>query len=192
METEEKKQDRRVTKTKKAIKNAFVNLLAEKDVNDISVTDVASVADVDRKTIYNYYNGVYAIQEEIETEFVDRLNVVLEEIGQTTVDNPYHIFEKLTGILNQNIEFYSRLMKVDAQSHLLRKIKRVIKVRLKNALMQTSIKDSPEIDMISEYVTSGMVAVYQNWFNSPREKSLEDFSNNVGKLVISGVLGFVK
>lgn len=192
MESEEKKPDRRIAKTKKAIKNAFVNLLAEKDVNDISITDVATVADVDRKTIYNYYSGVYAIQEEIESEFIGRLSVVLEEIGQeTTVDNPYHIFEKVTEVLNQNIEFYSRLMKVDAQSHLLRKIMQVIKVKLKDALMQTSIKDLPEIDMISEYITSGMVAVYQSWFNSPRNQSLEDFSNNVGKLVISGVFGFV-
>ena len=192
MENEEKKPDRRIAKTKRAIKNAFISLIAEKDVNDISITDVATVADVDRKTIYNYYSGVYAIQEEIEADFIGQLSEVLEEIGHdTTVDDPYHIFQKVTEILNQNLEFYGILMKVDARSHLIRKIMHAIKGKLKYALMQTSIKDSPEIDMISEYITSGMVAVYQSWFNSPREQSLKDFSNNVGKLVISGVLGFI-
>lgn len=193
MENEEKKPDRRITKTKRAIKNAFISLIADKDVNDISITDVATVADVDRKTIYNYYSGVYAIQEEIETDFIGQLSEVLEEIGQiTTVGDPFHIFEKLTEVLNRNIELYGTLMKVDAQSHLLRKIMHAIKGKLKYALMQTSIKDSPEIDMISEYITSGMVAVYQSWFNSSREKSLKDFSNNVGRLVLSGVMGFIK
>lgn len=190
---DERKADRRVGKTKRAIKNAFINLLFEKDVNDISVTDVATAADVDRKTIYNYYNGVYAIQEEIEAECVDRLSEVLKEIGQeTTISCPYRIFEKMTEVLNQNIEFYSRLMKVDANSHLLRKIMSVIREKLKVALMQTAVKDSPELDMITQYVTSGMVAVYQSWFNSSSRPPLKEFSNDVGKLVISGVHGFVK
>jgi len=192
MKTEEKKFDRRILKTKKAIKNAFVNLLAEKDVNDISITDIASAADVDRKTIYNYYSGVYAVQEEIETECVDRLSEVLTGIGQeASIENPFRIFEQMTEVLNQNLEFYSRLMKVDANSHLIRKIMSVLREKLKDALLQSAVKDSPELDMISQYITSGMVAVYQSWFNSPREQSLKDFSNDVGKLVLSGVRGFV-
>lgn len=186
----EKKEDRRIGKTKRAIKNAFINLLAEKDINDISVTDVAAAADVDRKTIYNYYSGVYAVQEEIESEFVDKLSEVLKEVV-TSIDNPFRIFEKMTEVLNQNLEFYSRLMKVDANSHLLRKIRQVLQENLKETLMHTPVKDCPEIEMISQYITSGMVAVYQSWFNSPNQ-SLKDFSNDVGKLVISGVRGFVK
>ena len=191
MDKDGKKVDRRVGKTKKAIKNAFVSLLKQKDVNDITVTDIANVADVDRKTIYNYYSGVYAIQEEIEAEFIGKLTDVIDEMEQTTVDNPFRIFEKLTEMLNQNIDFYSQVMETDAQSHIVRKIMKVVHLKLKEALMRTPIKDVPEIEMISQYITSGMVVVYQSWFNSPREQSLKDFSNNVGKLVINGIKGFI-
>ena len=54
MITTEKKQDRRVQRTKKSIRNAFLQLLAEKELEKISVKEIADSADVDRKTVYNY------------------------------------------------------------------------------------------------------------------------------------------
>ena len=46
--------DRRVIKTKRAIKKAFFALLAEKDLNDISVTDISRIAEINRKTVIQY------------------------------------------------------------------------------------------------------------------------------------------
>ena len=42
-------EERRVRKTKRAIRNAFAALLAEKDVNQITVKDIAERADINRK-----------------------------------------------------------------------------------------------------------------------------------------------
>ena len=55
---EEKKLDRRVIKTKKAIRNAFAKLISEKDINKITIKDIADTADINRKTFYNYYRRV--------------------------------------------------------------------------------------------------------------------------------------
>ena len=68
MEENIKKQDRRIIKSKKAIKKAFMSILATKDINDITIKNIADLADVDRKTVYNYYNGTYEILNEIENE----------------------------------------------------------------------------------------------------------------------------
>ena len=43
---EEKKTDRRVIKTKRAIRNAFAELLSHKDINDITIKDIADTADI--------------------------------------------------------------------------------------------------------------------------------------------------
>ena len=51
---EEKKTDRRVIKTKRAIRNAFAELLSHKDINDITIKDIADTADINRKTGCNY------------------------------------------------------------------------------------------------------------------------------------------
>ena len=70
MEEMVKRQDRRVSRTKRAIRNAFLNLLAEKELEKITIREIADGADVDRKTVYNYYSGVYDILDELENELV--------------------------------------------------------------------------------------------------------------------------
>ncbi|MBQ3987763.1 MAG: TetR/AcrR family transcriptional regulator, partial [Ruminococcus sp.] len=65
MEKKPKSVDRRVLKTKRAIRNAFAKLMVEKDINDITIMELADTADINRKTFYNYYSGVYQVVEDI-------------------------------------------------------------------------------------------------------------------------------
>ena len=53
MEHTEKRPDRRVVKTKKAIRNAFAKLLSEKELDKITMKDIAEEANINRKTLYN-------------------------------------------------------------------------------------------------------------------------------------------
>ena len=47
--------DRRIARTRKSIKRAFAYLLSQKDLNEITITDIANAADVNRKTFYTYF-----------------------------------------------------------------------------------------------------------------------------------------
>ena len=99
--------DRRVIKTKRAIRLAFARLLSEKDINDITVSDIAGLAEINRKTFYNYYAGVYMIIDEIENDIVETFGTVLGEINYSDeLKDPYSIFEKLTSIINTDMDFY--------------------------------------------------------------------------------------
>ena len=73
-----KRQDRRVQRTKKSIRNAFLHLLADKDLEKISVKEIADCADVDRKTVYNYYNGVYDILDDLESDLAHDFENAIE------------------------------------------------------------------------------------------------------------------
>ncbi len=70
MEKKPKSVDRRVLKTKRAIRNAFAKLMVEKDINDITIMELADTADINRKTFYNYYSGVYQVVEDIERDIL--------------------------------------------------------------------------------------------------------------------------
>lgn len=190
-ETTEKRPDRRVIKTKRAIRNAFVELLAGKELNDITIKDIADVADVNRKTVYNYYGGVHEILDEIENELVSSFERVMQDADiRSNLENPYRIFEMLTELINRDMEFCSRLMKIDANSHLVRKIISALKVRV-GQIVSEQIGDSRKAELISDFVSSGMLSAYQGWFNSGREQPIEEFSKNVGRLVFYGVNGLI-
>lgn len=49
--------DRRITKTKEAIQNAFFQLIEENQTTKITITKIAKTANIDRKTFYTHYNS---------------------------------------------------------------------------------------------------------------------------------------
>lgn len=188
---EEKKTDRRVIKTKRAIRNAFAQLLAQKDINDVTITDVANLADVNRKTVYNYYAGTYEILDEMENDLVAAFSAVLGELERKDIASPYEIFHKLTEVINADFDFYSKLIGIDANFQLTRKLATMLRVRI-NRILSEKIPDRNKANLISDYVTSGMLVAYRGWFHSDRSQSLEEFSREVGTLVFSGINGLVK
>lgn len=69
MTSNEKKVDRRAQRTKRLFKRAFIDLLYEKDYNDISVTDIVEKADFNRSTFYFHYK----YKEELVSELNDSM-----------------------------------------------------------------------------------------------------------------------
>ena len=57
-ETKERKTDRRVEKTKQAMRHAFVELLKRKPYNAITISELTREADIDRRTFYLHYESI--------------------------------------------------------------------------------------------------------------------------------------
>ena len=193
MEKQTKPVDRRVIKTKKAIRMAFAKLLSEKNINDITVSDVAELADINRKTFYNYYSGIYMVIDEIENDIVDTFGAVLGEINFTeAIKNPYNIFEKLTSIINTDMDFYSHLFAMNSSNSINNKVVDVLKEKTKAAMIsQTGIEESAA-EITLNFMLNGMIAVYQSWFNSDRTQSIEEISELISTLSINGINGILK
>ena len=66
--TKYKTNDRRVQKTKKSLRNALFELIKEKDINEISVTELTQKAEINRSTFYFYYKDIYDMMEQIQNE----------------------------------------------------------------------------------------------------------------------------
>ena len=192
MAEDEKKPDRRVAKTKKAIKTALAKLLSEKDINNITVKDIADCADINRKTFYNYYAGVYQVIDEIENDIIAEFDKTISEIDfENEIQNPYTIFDKLTAVIGRDIDFYGYLLKMDNNLSLVSKIAGLLKDRLKAVFAERVTIDTARLDMIAEFAISGMAAVYQSWFNSDRSIPFEVLSKDMGVMTIMGLSGFL-
>ena len=63
--------DRRIRYTKKIIKETFLNLLEEKELNKITVSEICRISDINRATFYRYYLDVFDLFDKIQDEFVE-------------------------------------------------------------------------------------------------------------------------
>ena len=80
-------QDRRITKTRKAIYNAFLQLLNLKDYETITVQEIIDLADVGRSTFYSHYESKELLLDELCQKLFERNNQL------STHDYPAHIFQ---------------------------------------------------------------------------------------------------
>ena len=192
MESTVKKPDRRVLKTKKAIRNAFAELLSQKSIDEITVTDITYTADINRKTFYNHYSGVYQLIDEIENGIIASFDSAVADIDlKEALQQPRAIFENLHNIINRDFDFYGYLLKINGNWSLISKVTALLKSRIKKALLlQTRIEEN-KADVIIDFSISGMIAAYQSWFNSDRTQTIEEISEIIGMMCFSGLSGIV-
>ena len=68
-------ENRRVRMTKKIIKESLLELLDQKPLDKITVTDICKTADLNRSTFYAHYEDTAQILREIEGDVIQQLPV---------------------------------------------------------------------------------------------------------------------
>jgi len=193
MEKSTEKIDRRILKTKRAIRNALAGLLTTKDLSEITIREIADAADINRKTFYSYYRDVYQIVDEIENEIVYTFGGILKKVDyKVDLKNPYRIFQSLTAVINSDLDFYGHLLLMDNRSRFAVKIISALKAQIKASFASQIEIASEKLDLMLEYAISGMFAVYQSWFNSDRRQSIEGISKDISVMTFSGVNGLME
>ena len=77
------KGNRRIIYTKKVIRDSLVELLQDKDIHQITVTDICKKADINRGTFYTHYKDAFDLLQSIED---DLFNQIVEYIGETPAE----------------------------------------------------------------------------------------------------------
>lgn len=65
-------------RTKNAIRRSFIELLAERPFDKISVRDIAERSEVTRNTFYYYYTDIYALAEDVFESEIEKLSERVE------------------------------------------------------------------------------------------------------------------
>lgn len=191
MPGETEKVDRRVVRTKRAIRNAFAALLSVKDVDDITVRELADAADISRKTFYNYYSGIYQVLDEIENEVISDMEEALTNADYSRdMRDPSRVLLHLTQLFRSDPDFYGHLMRMNRNSSFIVKLDAALKNAFKASLLEKTTLTPQQVDIVLNYTISGLFSVYQSWFLNPQNISLEELSQTVGYLTIDGVTGY--
>ena len=69
--------DRRVKRTKKLLRDSLFSLLQKKSINEITITELTDVADINRATFYFYYTDIFDMLDQIQNEAYELFEDVL-------------------------------------------------------------------------------------------------------------------
>jgi AcrR family transcriptional regulator len=180
-----KKVDRRCRRTKNAIKNALLKILKRKNLNKITVSELVELADVNRKSFYNHYSDMKSVLSELEDDFVERVfSLMNRENLMLDINEPGVFIKKLTLEIENNSEFYQLLVEAKAYSNLGQKMKKCLRQHLKKVALKELVNLNA-FDVYADFMMSGIISVYENWFHSKRELSIEEISDLICEIVVA-------
>lgn len=174
-----KKEDRRVIRTKKAIRSAFAVLASQKDYNDITVTDIAETANINRKTFYNYYHNTEELLEDIENEAVANFDDLISDIKMNRLmETPELIMKRISATLENDIDYYRDVLMLSRNAALFNRIAERLHQQMLDLLKTQSTTLDPLVaDVLSIFVMSGSLSVYRVWMehgDPSDKKTIED------------------
>lgn len=159
------KMDRRIEKSKQAIMEAFMTLVLEKELENITIGEIAEKANVNRGTIYIHFADKYDLRDKCLDYYLTKLTKVciqdhkVEKI--TYKSSLIRIFEHVEA----NYEFYSSMLSNKESPVFRKRMKEIFKDGLINRLDLSEEKANKEISV--EFLVSAGVGVLEWWiYNS--------------------------
>ena len=107
--------DRRKRKTRQAIELALLELLGSKKIDEISISELAQAADVNRKTFYNHFSSVTEVLDNVEENFFHYIFSLLPE--EITINNTIEIYHLLLSIIKATAPLKELLKNIFSNDH---------------------------------------------------------------------------
>lgn len=171
--------DRRVRKTRKLIKTAFTDLIQKEPLSSITVTELTKRADIDRRTFYLHYSNIEEIVADIEGDAVQTLR---EAVPNKDCFNIESFFNGLTSIMTSNIDFYRTITTNPLYYRFVLQCKGILKTSLKNSFANKTSLSPTDFDFNCEYVASGIMGVYINWFVTDSQMPIDQLTKKAEKV----------
>jgi AcrR family transcriptional regulator len=182
------KKDRRIGKTLKSIRDALMNLLEEKDVSQITIKELAECANINRKTFYMHYSSIDDILDKIENETIEKFLLILDKCDFFHDQfNEYAFFTSLNDVINEDFDFYQKLIHANSYNFLLIKVKKILKDTLIERFYKKLNNDKEVLNLYAEFTASGIMSMYLEWFNIDSKLSLEDLAKAASNIAFKGI-----
>lgn len=173
--------DRRVQKTKAAIREAFLSLLKKKRAEEITVTELAKEANIERKTFYLHYNNIGDIIDEIETTVVE---MIAEGTKGLSVDSR-EFFAALTGIMSENFDYFSLIMQDPKYISYQSRSQDILRAALMENYKKTTKLDPAHLELYADFYAAGLSSIYIHWLQYGQKLSLDDLTDFVYQMAVA-------
>lgn len=187
--------DPRARRTESQILAAFDQLIAEKELKKITVTDLTKRAGISRKTFYLHYSSIDNLVDEL-------IRIELEHIAESlsTVsikDDGTINVEELLMVLGEEllISFNRRTKLVQSinTNQLINRLRPILTATLaKKDSLGLSEKLGPYLDMFVAFFCAGLLSVYHQWVSTDSDLPMETVSVLAGAAVAGGADALIK
>lgn len=188
-ETPQKKEDRRVRRTKKLLTQALTQLLQEKQINEITVKELTDLADMNRGTFYLYYKDIFDMLEKIEDGLFESLDEIVslhehDDVARQTAPILLDLFH----FIEDNQEMCRVLLSPHGDMNFLHKLNQVVREKCLQMWPNEEEKKDATFEYHYSFVVYGCVGVFRAWLNGNCQEPAEKMAEMADAMIRRGSL----
>ena len=181
--------DRRVRKTRRQLKECLTRLLKEKKIQDITVRELAEMADINRGTFYLHYKDVFDLLEKTESELLDNFNqLVMKHDAEELKKHPYGIFVEIYTLAYDNADLVEILLGENGDLNFMNRLKQLIRDKCLHDWMEVFRTGNPAIfDAYFSFIVSGCVGLVQYWLKTGMKETPGQLAKLTEQVIRKGI-----
>ncbi|MEA5039259.1 MAG: TetR/AcrR family transcriptional regulator C-terminal domain-containing protein [Clostridiaceae bacterium] len=161
-----KKDDRRVRYTKMVLQKSFIQLLAAKDISQVTVKEICAQADVNRTTFYAHYRDQYDLMHKIEAELLDNVSSYLfDNMESDSGKDIVRAVEKIFEYIKENAELCQLLLSERGDINLQKQIMMLVYDKNMDNLLSSGRMTREQAEYMHSFIITGCVGVVQRWLD---------------------------
>lgn len=177
-------EDRRILRTQKKLKTALLDLLKEKDLPELTITEVAKRADCNRVTFYSHYKDLNALLAAIVDDYLTGLASYfrqsfqdLARFSSTDIQRHLPIFE----YIHQNQFIFSLIIKGEVLPGSQNQFCECL-VRISSSELRLEEESDIEIPTLNYFLTYGSLGFFIYWIQEDFKEAPETMAEKMAVL----------
>lgn len=186
------KEDLRVRRTKKALFNAFVNLVHQKTIDDITVNELCEAAGIRRATFYKHYSDKYDFLTAYTCYLRDSFDQSMRKAGKPTLTADYYVSyaKRIVSFITENETaidniFNSNLFPTVMFTIVEQNYKDTCE-RL-NASVAAGMKLAASVEITASMCAGGVATTIYHWLKNGKQMSADELAEQVGAVVAAAI-----
>lgn len=190
-------EDRRIIRTKEAIRAALVALIEAKGFAALSVKDITTKANINRGTFYLHYKDKFDLLDQTLEEVIkDIEGIILKITALSTADFadtriPSTVVVKLFEYFNDNAALMQAILATKGNYALQTQIKTLMWSNVFEKNFVTLVKKEKLLvpgEYLVSYIASAHFGVIQEWLDRGRQESPEEMARILVNITFHGPL----
>jgi len=187
--------DRRIFRTREAIREALIDLIDEKGFESISIKDITDRANINRGTFYLHYHDKFDLLDQTENEIIERMKEILLSEGSWGFEEyinsgkPMPVIVSLFNYIKSHARLMRAILGLKANPNFQGRLKKAIESNL-NYLGVFANKNQSALLVPGEYLVSYVAAahmgVVQIWLENNCRESPEEMALILSQLSFNG------
>ncbi|MGN0395560.1 MAG: TetR/AcrR family transcriptional regulator C-terminal domain-containing protein [Coprococcus sp.] len=183
-----KKEDRRIKKTKQLLKQGLIELMFEKDIKNITIKELVEKVDINRSTFYLHYTDIYELLAELEKNLMDEIQQVFDTYKNIDkLEESYAFILTLYKTFDKNRNLCKAVMTSQSNSNFIKQMEESIENEIKAKLSELI----GDISIISNnsfiFYRCGCVGLLRNWIINDSPETPEEMAQETYHIVIDSI-----